>query len=147
MGIFTCTGIVFCEKHQIDMPDMNAPYTSTRYQPRKTDNHVTFEHFYRVDLFTSTLDKQLHELNNRFNDQAMELLNFSSTLVSKEHPKVIKVDQIFRPVEKYYPEDFTEQDRIQLRYQLEIFNIDMTKNPRLSGVSTIADLCKRLVET
>ncbi|XP_023758876.1 uncharacterized protein LOC111907339 [Lactuca sativa] len=98
-----------------NMPNMNAPYTSTRYQPRKTDNHVTFEHFYRVDLFTATLDKQLHELNNRFNDQAMELLSLSSTLVSKEHPKVIKVDQIFRPVE--------------------------------NGVSTIADLCKGLVET
>nr|KAJ0197245.1 hypothetical protein LSAT_V11C700350310 [Lactuca sativa] len=29
----------------------------------------------------------------------------------------------------------------------QIFNIDMTKNPKLSGVSTIADLCKGLVET
>ncbi|XP_023736319.1 uncharacterized protein LOC111884237 [Lactuca sativa] len=48
---------LFCEKHQVDMPDMKAPYTSTRYQPRKNDNHVTFEHFYRVDLFTSILDK------------------------------------------------------------------------------------------
>ncbi|XP_023735201.2 uncharacterized protein LOC111883070 [Lactuca sativa] len=123
--------------------DMNAPYTSTRYRPRKTDNHVTFEHFYRVDLFTATLDKQLHELNSRFNDRSMELLRLSSTLVSK----VINVDQICLLVEKYYPEDFMEQERIQLRYQLEIFNIDITKNPRLSGVSTIADLCKRLVET
>ncbi|XP_023753024.1 uncharacterized protein LOC111901409 [Lactuca sativa] len=93
--------------------------------------------------FFSTLNKQLHELNSRFNDQAVELLSLSSTLVSKE----INVDQICLLVEKYYPEDFTEQERIQLRYQLEIFNIDMTKNPRLSGVSTIADLCKRLVET
>ncbi|KAL7590401.1 hypothetical protein Lser_V15G36126 [Lactuca serriola] len=133
----------FCEKHQINMPDMNAPYTFTRYRPRKTDNHVTFEHFYRVDLFTTTLDKQLHELNSRFNDRSMELLRLSSNLVSK----VINVDQICLLVEKYYPEDFTEQERIQLRYQLEIFNIDITKNPRLSGVSTIVDLCKRLVET
>ncbi|XP_023731873.1 uncharacterized protein LOC111879645 [Lactuca sativa] len=88
---------------------------------------------HQIDM-SATLDKQLHELNSRFNDQAMELLSLSSTLVSKEHPKVIKVDQICLLVEKYYPEDFTEQDRIQLRYQLEIFNIDMTKNPRLSGV-------------
>ncbi|XP_052620868.1 uncharacterized protein LOC111892149 [Lactuca sativa] len=138
---------IFCEKHQVDVPDMQAPYTSTRYRPRKNDNQFTFAHFYRVDLFTSTLDKQLHELNSRFNDQAMELLSLSSTLVSKEHPKVINIDQICLLVEKYYPEDFTEQERIQLRYQLDIFNIDMTKNPRLSRVSTIADLCKGLVET
>nr|KAJ0226357.1 hypothetical protein LSAT_V11C100018560 [Lactuca sativa] len=91
----------------------------------------------------ATLDKQLHELNSRFNDRSMELLRLSSTLVSK----VINVDQICLLVEKYYPEDFTEQERIQLRYQLDIFNIDITKNPRLSGVSNIADLCKRLVDT
>ncbi|KAL7591212.1 hypothetical protein Lser_V15G31691 [Lactuca serriola] len=138
---------IFCEKHQVDVPDMQAPYTCTRYRPRKNDNQFTFAHFYRVYLFTSTLDKQLHELNSRFNDQAMELLSLSSTLVSKEHPKVINIDQICLLVEKYYPEDFTEQERIQLRYQLDIFNIDMTKNPRLSRVSTIVDLCKGLVET
>ncbi|XP_042752606.1 uncharacterized protein LOC122195145 [Lactuca sativa] len=138
---------LFCEKHQVDMPDMKALYISTRYQPRKGDNHLTFEHFYQVDLFTSTLDKQLHELNSKFNDQTMKLLSLSSTLVSKVHPNVINIDQICLLVEKYYPKDFTEQKRIQLRYQLEIFNIDMKKNPKLSGVSTIADLCKGLVET
>nr|KAJ0198233.1 hypothetical protein LSAT_V11C700368020 [Lactuca sativa] len=126
-------------KHQIYLLDMNAPYTSIRYWPRKKDNDVTFEHFYRVDLFTSTLEKHLHELNNRFNDQTMELVSLSSTLASKEHHKVINVDQICLLVEKYYPEDFTEQERIQLRCQLQNFG--------LSGVSTIADLCKVLVET
>ncbi|XP_023746701.1 uncharacterized protein LOC111894844 [Lactuca sativa] len=95
------------------------------------------------EIESAALDKQLHELNSRFNDRAMELLRLSSTLVSK----VINVDQICLLVEKYYPKDFTEQEMIQLRYQLEIFNIDITKNPRLNGVSTIADLCKRLVET
>ncbi|XP_023761575.2 uncharacterized protein LOC111910009 [Lactuca sativa] len=136
----------FCDQHQVDMPYMQAPYTSTQYRPRKNDNQFTLEHFYRVDLFTSTLDKQLHELNSRFNDQGMELLSLSSTLVSKEHSKMINVDQICLLVEKYYPEDFTEQERIQLRYQLDIFNIDMIKNNKLSRVSTIADLCKVLVE-
>ncbi|XP_076932369.1 uncharacterized protein LOC143597876 [Bidens hawaiensis] len=77
----------FFNKHQVDIPDMNAPYTSTRYRPRKKDNQVTFEHYYRVDLFKATVDKQLYELNARFNYQTMELLNLSSTLVSKEDPK------------------------------------------------------------
>nr|KAJ0220269.1 hypothetical protein LSAT_V11C200075000 [Lactuca sativa] len=50
----------------------------------------------------------------------MELLSLSSTLVLKEHPKVINVDWIC----------------------LLIFNIDATKNHKLSGISTIVDLCK-----
>ena len=48
---------------------MSAPYRSTRYRPRKKDLHVTFEHFYRVDLFMETLDKQIHELDCRFSEQ------------------------------------------------------------------------------
>ncbi|XP_021995797.1 uncharacterized protein LOC110892978 [Helianthus annuus] len=80
----------FCERHDIDMPDMSAPYTSTRYRPRKKDLHVTFKHYYWVDLFTETLDKQLHELDSRFNEQAKELLSLSATLCSKK----INIDQI-----------------------------------------------------
>ncbi|XP_076941189.1 uncharacterized protein LOC143610662 [Bidens hawaiensis] len=98
-------------------------------------------------LFASTLDKQLHELNSRFSDQAIELLSLSSTLVSKKQPKAIKIDDICLFVENYYPVDFTEQERIQLRYQLELFNIEMIKNPNLSDVSTLADLCQSLVKT
>ncbi|KAD7480416.1 hypothetical protein E3N88_03552 [Mikania micrantha] len=122
---------------------MEAPYTSTRYRPRKNDLHVTFGHYYRVDLFNATLDKQLHELNSRFNEETIELLSLSSSLTSKE----INVDEICLLVEKYYPQDFSDQENIQLRYQLEIFNIEKSKNINLSGASTISDLCKSLVDT
>nr|XP_043613829.1 uncharacterized protein LOC122585771 [Erigeron canadensis] len=133
----------FCNKHQVEIPDLKAPYTSTRYRPRKKDLHVTFEHYYRVDLFIATLDIQINELDNRFNEHAMELLSLSASLASKE----ININEICLFVEKYYPEDFTEFEVTKLRYQSETLNIDMTKNILLSGVSTLADLCKCLVET
>ncbi|XP_076949853.1 uncharacterized protein LOC143622648 [Bidens hawaiensis] len=133
----------FCNKYTIEMPDMSAPYTSTRYRPRKKDLHVTFEHYYRVDVFTSTFDNQLHELDSRFNDHTIELLSLSSSLSSKK----INVDEICLLVEKYYPEDFTEPKRIHLRDQLVVFNVEMTNNTKLRGVSCISDLCKYLVDT
>ncbi|XP_076887171.1 uncharacterized protein LOC143537248 [Bidens hawaiensis] len=133
----------FCNKHIIEMSDMKAPYTSTRYRPRKKDLHVTFEHYYRVYVFTSILDKQLHELDGRFNDHTMELLSLSSSLASKK----INVDEICLLVEKYYPGDFTEPKRTHLRDQLVVFNVEMTNNTKLSGISSISDLCKILVET
>ncbi|GJZ20107.1 zinc finger MYM-type protein 1-like protein [Tanacetum coccineum] len=134
---------VFCEKHQIEIPDMSAPYKSTQYRPRKQDNHVTFEHYYRVDIFMSALDKQLYELNNRFSDQAMELLKLSSTLVPN---RVFNIDDICLLVEKYYPADFTEQERLQLKYELELFSIERQKNTKLSGATTMAELCEILVK-
>lgn len=66
------------------MPNMEAPYKYTRYRPRRQDNHVSFEHFYRVDIFLCILAKQLHELNTRFNDEATGLLTLSSALVPKK---------------------------------------------------------------
>ncbi|XP_076947317.1 uncharacterized protein LOC143619221 [Bidens hawaiensis] len=134
----------FCEKHEIDMPKMDASYTSTRYRPRKKDNQVTFEHFYGVDLFTSTLDKQLHELNSRFNDQAVELLYLSSTLVSKKQPKAINIDDICLLVENYYPADFTEQERIQLRVVRLILTLPVSTATTERGFSAMKMVKNRL---
>ncbi|XP_021971524.1 uncharacterized protein LOC110866689 [Helianthus annuus] len=106
---------LFCNKHLIEVPDMKAPFTSTRYRARKNDLQFTFEHYYRVDLFTPTLDKQIHELNSRFNEHTIELLSLSSSLVSK----VINVDQICLLVKKFYHEDFTDQEITELPSNLE----------------------------
>ncbi|XP_076951246.1 uncharacterized protein LOC143624499 [Bidens hawaiensis] len=133
----------FCNKYTIEMPDMSAPYTFNRFMPHKKDLHVTFEHYYRVDVFTSTFDNQLHELDSRFNDHTIELLSLSSSLASKK----INVDEICLLFKKYYPEDFTEPERIHLRDQLVVFNVEMTNNTKLRGVSCISDLCKYLVDT
>ncbi|KAI5322728.1 hypothetical protein L3X38_031800 [Prunus dulcis] len=41
----------FCKKHDIDMPDMNAPYkVGTRRSCQQRDD-ITIEHHYQVDLF------------------------------------------------------------------------------------------------
>ncbi|XP_071719297.1 uncharacterized protein [Rutidosis leptorrhynchoides] len=139
--------IIFSKKHQVDIPDFKAPYKSTRYRPRGQDNQVSVEHYYRVDIFICTLDKQLHEMESRFNDHAMELLTLTSYLVPKRIVKVCDTDQICHRVKKYYPADFTEQERIRLRYELEIFKIELSKNSKLCGVATISELCKALVKT
>ncbi|XP_071687618.1 uncharacterized protein [Rutidosis leptorrhynchoides] len=138
---------IFSEKHEVDIPDLSAPYKSGRYHPRRQDNHVTFEHYYRVDVFISTLDTQLLELNNRFDDQAMELLTLSSTLVPRKDSKLLNVDHLCSLVEKYYPVDFTEQERSRLKSELELFNIELGKNPKLIGASTLTEVCRGLVET
>ncbi|XP_071687357.1 uncharacterized protein [Rutidosis leptorrhynchoides] len=129
------------------MPDFSALYKCGRYRPRQKDNHVSFEHFYRVDIFIYALDKQLHELANRFDNNATELLILSSALVPRKDPEVINIDQICPFVEKYYPADFDEQEMIRLRYQLELFNIEKTNNQQLCGISTISELCRILVES
>jgi hypothetical protein len=54
----------FCEKYDIDILDMNAPYTRTRGRSRRQDEEssTTVEHHFRVDIFTAAIDFQLQEL-------------------------------------------------------------------------------------
>jgi hypothetical protein len=70
-------------------------------------NHITVEHYYHFDIFNTTIDFQLQELDSRFGEKAMELLTFSSTLNPKDAYKSFKIDDICILAEKYYPLNFS----------------------------------------
>nr|KAJ0213080.1 hypothetical protein LSAT_V11C400193260 [Lactuca sativa] len=95
--------------------------------------HLIKELMGKTDILSQALQKKSQDILN-----AMELVSAKTEGLNDFRNN--GCDSLL--AQKYYTEDFTEQERIQLRYQLEIFNIDMKKNPKLSGVSTIADLCK-----
>jgi len=76
--------VFFCEQHDIDIPDFNSTYVARHGHSRHQKDHVTMEHHFRVNIFLVTVDKQLQELNDRFNEQTMELLTLSNALVPKD---------------------------------------------------------------
>ncbi|XP_029154506.1 uncharacterized protein [Arachis hypogaea] len=98
----------FCEQHDILIPDLTASYVARQGRSRHKKDHITVEHYFRVEIFLVTIDKQLQELNSRFNDQAMDLLSLSSTLMPKDAYKNFDIAKISTLVDSYYPEDFTE---------------------------------------
>src|ERR1044072_126268 len=94
----------FYEKHNIEIPDLNDVHSTTRFgRSRLEENQVTIEHFFRVEIFFATIDKQLQELNNRFSKQAIDLLTLSCALSPKDNYKAFNLDTICPLVEKYYP--------------------------------------------
>lgn len=93
------------------------------------------------------MDKQLSELNGRFSNQVVDLLTLSSSLVPKNCFKAFDVEKIQSLVEKYYPCDFTEQEKISLVYQLEHYILDVCSHPELNKLSTMVELCRGLVAT
>ncbi|XP_052304992.1 uncharacterized protein LOC18095741 [Populus trichocarpa] len=112
-------------KHQdIEVPDMDACFFSVGRSRRKTKS-VTVEHHYRVDIFTAIIDQQLQELNNIFNEQAIELLKLSTTLDPRNSYKLFNVEDICLLVDKFYPEDFSDQEKIHLRFQLQHYEVDV----------------------
>jgi len=136
----------FCKHQDIEVPDMDA-YFSSVGRSRRKQKSVTVEHHYRVDISIVIIDQQLQELNNRFNEQTIELLKLSIALDPRNSYKLFNVEDICLLVDKFYPQDFSDQEKIHLRLQLQHYELDEPNHPKLKSMSSIADLCQGLVET
>ncbi|XP_024634615.1 zinc finger MYM-type protein 1-like [Medicago truncatula] len=85
----------FCVRHAIEIPDLDDLHSTTRFgRSRLEENQVTIEHYFRVEIFFTTIDKQLQELNSRFSEEAMDLLTLSCALTPKDSYKAFDVDTI-----------------------------------------------------
>nr|XP_043615833.1 uncharacterized protein LOC122587715 [Erigeron canadensis] len=105
---------------------------------------VSVEHHYRVDVFIAAIDSQLHELNSRFNESVTELLRLSTSLDPR---KPFVIDDICKLVNKYYLLDFTEQEKLQLRSELQHYELDIPYHPKLKNARSLSELCRGLQET
>jgi len=47
-------------------------------------------------------------------------------------------------VEKFYPQDFTKQEIINLDFQLQHYRLDVPKHQDFQNMSTVFELCRRL---
>ncbi|XP_075483719.1 uncharacterized protein LOC142523872 [Primulina tabacum] len=73
-----------CVKYDIEIPHMETRYKSGTGRSCQYNDSITVEHHYRFDVFTAAIDFQVEELNNRFKDEAVELLKLSCALEPKE---------------------------------------------------------------
>ncbi|XP_071701334.1 uncharacterized protein [Rutidosis leptorrhynchoides] len=133
----------FCESNSIRVPKMTKTYKDIVRSRSKKDD-VTVEHHYRVDVFIAAVDSQLQELNSRFSESVTELLQLS---VALDPRKSFNKNDICKLAKTFYPLDFTEQEIIQLKHELQHYELDVPNHPELKKVQTIAELCRGLQET
>ncbi|XP_016169718.1 zinc finger MYM-type protein 1-like [Arachis ipaensis] len=139
--------ILFCEKHEVEVPDMNAMHIPRRGRTRKIVDQISVEHHYRVNLFLARIDTQLQEINGRFNDNMVELLTLSSTLDPKENYKLFSVNKVCELVERFYPGDFSDQEKFHIRMQAQHYELDVPNHVELTNLCTISELCQGLTKT
>ncbi|CAN6561403.1 unnamed protein product [Malus baccata var. baccata] len=135
----------FCEKHHIDVPNMEEafilPGRSSRYAPIKTNRH-----HYRVELFIYVIDEQITELEDRFNEVNTELLICMTCLSPKDSFVAFDKSKLLR-LAQFYPQDFSDEDRLALKDQLEIYIHYVCSSSDFSQLEGIGDLAKKMVET
>ncbi|XP_073360020.1 uncharacterized protein [Aegilops tauschii subsp. strangulata] len=134
----------FCAKHEIDIPDMDQRYVDVPKSRNKHEN-TTVIHHYKVDVFNVAIDQQMIELNDRFSSQVTELLDLCSSL-DPRHDAFDK-SKICTLVEKFYPADFTSQERDRLECELPHFQLDTLNHPEIKNCKSLADMTKGIIKT
>ncbi|KAL6565767.1 hypothetical protein OROHE_004822 [Orobanche hederae] len=115
----------FCEEQAIEIPDMNEMRRSSR--GRSPQNPVTWEHHYRIDIFSGTIDCILQELRIRFNEDVVELLKLSSCLDPRRGYELFNIGNICKLAEKFYPVDFSSQEKLHLKISWNYMNLTFEK--------------------
>jgi len=108
--------LLFCKKHGILVPDMDGFYVNF-IQSRKEDE-TSAKHHYKYDVFTVAVDQQLQEFNSRFSEQSTELLVLCTSLDLRNSFRSFNIENDCLLATKFYPSDFSEQERDNLRCQL-----------------------------
>ena len=77
----------------------------------------------------------------------MELLILSTSLDPRGGYSSFNIEDICKLAEKYYPMDFTEQEKYHLKFQLQNYQLDIPKHPEFQNLLTISQLSQALVKT
>ena len=80
-----------CTKYEIDIPHMNASYKKATGRSCQQQGSVTVYQHYHYDIFNSTIDFQVEELNSRFNDRTVKLLILRFALEPNDNFKLLKL--------------------------------------------------------
>ncbi|KAM2249533.1 hypothetical protein ACFXTI_004163 [Malus domestica] len=135
----------FCGKHDIDISDMNDIFVAQGRSRRKVEN-LTNLHHYRVDLFIDVIDKQLQELNSRFNETSTKLLLYVACLSLDDSFLAFDIEKLVR-LAQFYPKDFSDMELTLLEDELKNYIFYMRLHNEFSVLKDINSLAQKLVET
>ncbi|CAH9109630.1 unnamed protein product [Cuscuta europaea] len=129
----------FCLKHNITIPDMKT-------KMRRGRSEVDLEHYYRFEYFTQSIDYQVAELNSRFCEKSVRLLELSVALDPRNSFESFNADHIYNLAVEFYPDDFEQHERNALKSELTFYHIHVAQNSQFQ-VPTLSHLCEMLVKT
>jgi hypothetical protein len=118
---FICKVIEFCMNHGISIPNFDETHLLRGGRARRQPDNFTKDYYFRVEVFQATIDTQLTELNLKFNENVMDLLSISVTLIPKNGSASFRASDVCNMVKKYYLADFNQNERIGLEHQIKSF--------------------------
>jgi hypothetical protein len=137
--------ITFCEKHEIEVPDMDKEI-NVRGTSRRRKQKVTNMHYYHVELFLDAIDAILTEMNHRFSEVSSELLVCMTAFNPRNSFSNFDVDKLVRLAE-IYAEDFDIGELAVLPNHLRQFVNRARRTPDFLGCTELGKVAEIMVKT
>ncbi|XP_056695018.1 uncharacterized protein [Spinacia oleracea] len=139
------TTTLFCDKNGIPIVDMDDVFVPPGRKKRGRLDTTNYHHF-RIEVFLGIIDLQLQEINNRFNEVSMELLNCMSSLSPLNNFSSFDKNKVLKLAE-FYPNEFSIVELLSLDDQLDNYIADMRRSNGFCGLKDLGELSMKLVET
>jgi len=132
-------------KYNIEIPSIDALHI-IRGKSKGRVSKITNEQYYHIDVFYTILNMQMQELNSRFSETTTDFLlgvaclNPSDSFSNFDKKKILRMAQL-------YPDDFDDLAIKALACKLDTFIANVVDGVRLSNISGLTELSKKLVQT
>ncbi|PPD94282.1 hypothetical protein GOBAR_DD08705 [Gossypium barbadense] len=119
----------------------------------KTFLHKFREHgwdplFDKVKLFCKDHEIEVPNLSALYKaSPGSRVIVLSSSLDPRDNYKAFGVEDICKLMNDFYLDDFTKQEKLHMKIQLEHFQLDAHQSTELQKASTVAELCQVLAKT
>ncbi|XP_024960417.1 zinc finger MYM-type protein 1-like [Cynara cardunculus var. scolymus] len=134
----------FCEKHDIEMLNMEEAYVNPRHRRQKTN--ISNGHYYEFDCFNTIVDILIQEFDDRFNEVSFELLTCMAALNPHNSFCAFDPSKLLRLTE-FYKDDFSRLEIMTFEHELNLYIHNVQQDGRFANLKGISELARMMVET
>ncbi|XP_071681533.1 uncharacterized protein [Lolium perenne] len=136
----------FCTKHKIKVIDMDGPYCPVGRPRRGFYNKAINFHRFHVDMYVGVIDRQLSELNDRFDEVNTDLLSSMAAFSPLRSFAAYDQKKLVRLATEFYANDFTSDELARLPWQLDMYISHVRRDERFKSLKNLNELSVKIVE-
>ncbi|KAG2536736.1 hypothetical protein PVAP13_9NG215973 [Panicum virgatum] len=123
---------------------MDGKYTPIQRSAKFYKGATNYNRFH-TDMFWGVIDRQLVELNNRFDEISIELLRCMAAFNPANSFSAFDIEKLVK-LARFYPDDFDLEEINQLRFQLRLYIAAMRNDENFKILKSLAELSMMIVK-
>lgn len=134
----------FCEKYEIEIPKMEDNYLHPARSKRGVQKRSNL-HFYKVELLFTVIDSQYQELNDRFDNDNIQLISNMACFNPQDSFAAFNKDKLIE-LAHFYPVEFNERTLLMFDSQLINWFYDVSTHEDFRDLNGLSELAQKMVK-